>query len=424
VSVLSRALFAVAGGALAAAAVLPVAATAAPIPHPQFTMMPSASASPAPLPSPEPTPGLLEGRIWLDTNANGVADKGEAPVAGVRIVAVPGPVSIDALLAGKAIPGAVETTSQDNGIYGLAHLKGPKVTVYAVPEAASRLRLTKQVSTPADGNSDFTGKAVTSDGSPRYYGVRTGVIVGADKSAELDAGLVAIPRESGVACIRAWNDTNRDGIRGGGENPIAGLPAFVLPAPAAPAPSASPAASGTGTALRSLVRRSPSQKPAADVPVTNADGELCTDGLRPGKYFAYLGLGPVVIVGGKADIKPVWTLTKQDQGSNDAIDSDFGKPGAEVPPAFANKFVTVALTVSVQKPVVVDGGLFKNGVHPTPSPSAGPSTQPSASPSAPAGGGSLPTTGAAVGGFLAAGALLVGGGIALTVITRRRRSLS
>ena len=80
-SVLSRALFAVAGGALAAAAVLPVAATAAPIPHPQFTMMPSPSASPAPAPSAKPTPGLVEGRIWLDANANGIYDKGEAPVA-------------------------------------------------------------------------------------------------------------------------------------------------------------------------------------------------------------------------------------------------------------------------------------------------------------------------------------------------------
>ena len=65
---------------------------------------------------------------------------------------------------------------------------------------------------------------------------------------------------------------------------------------------------------------------------------------------------------------------------------------------------------------MVDAGLVKGAV---PSPSTSPTV--TATP-APGGGGSLPTTGAALTGLLGAGVLLIGGGIGITVLARRRRS--
>ena len=76
--------------------------------------------------------------------------------------------------------------------------------------------------------------------------------------------------------------------------------------------------------------------------------------------------------------------------------------------------------------VDVDAGVFRDEPSPSPSASAtadpSASNSPSAAPAPGTAGGSLPKTGLAIGGFLLAGAVLIGGGTALTLAARKRRT--
>jgi hypothetical protein len=424
VSVLSRALLTVAGGALTAAAVLPAAtalAQPATSPEPSASAVvetPSPSPSPTPSPSasvqipqPEPTPAAIAGRIWGDANANGLYDQGENPAQSVRVVLATGPVDPKALFSGKAIPGTRETTSDSAGVYVFEHVPDRALHVYVVPPDS--VKLTQHLLAPLDRNSDFAPKSVTVKGAVHHYGLRSGIHPPAERTTDLDAGLVEdTTPDPGQICVHAWNDADRDGIRDRDEKPVAGLPAFILPVKQdTPSVVKRKLAALKPAALKKIASE---EADPDDILVTDDDGELCLAG-KDGDYNAYLGLGPIVVrPGSDPDIDKIWTLTLQDQGTNDAIDSDFGPAGSEVPAALRPKFASVKRTIKDGNTVPVGAGVYDDKA-PTPTPSV------SASP-APGGGGSLPVTGAAVGGFLAAGALLIGGGVLLTVLARRRRS--
>jgi hypothetical protein len=225
----------------------------------------------------------------------------------------------------------------------------------------------------------------------------------------LDAGIIDPhrPADNGVACVRAWNDRDRNGLRAKGEPGVAGLLVVVFPLDKQ-APRKALTAPSIATKRAAAPRK---------LPVTDKAGRYCFTDLPAGKYQAVIALGPLKYdaKGNPVGIERVWTLTAPNVGNDELIDSDFklitdGKLGPELK---GKAGLTDAFRVKDDKTTTVDAGVFKDEPKPTPSP-----TKP---PAPGTGGGSLPVTGVAAGGILAAGALLLGGGVAMTVLARRRR---
>jgi LPXTG-motif cell wall-anchored protein len=171
---------------------------------------------------------------------------------------------------------------------------------------------------------------------------------------------------------RVWADRNRDNVRGSGEP-------------------------GIGRVTVALFDATGSGKKAAEPLATKANGTYTFTHVPDGLYNVVVTLPD-----------GAWRFARPNAGADDTdsdIEADAGKR-------------TGHATVEVKdgKTHPVDGGIAP--ATPGPAPSASPLPSPAAPPAA----GSLPVTGAAVGGFLAAGATAVALGIGAVVVARRRRS--
>ncbi len=190
------------------------------------------------------------------------------------------------------------------------------------------------------------------------------------------------PAKPGTIAGRVWHDANSNGRQDKGEKGVAGARVVINVADGMKVKIVKRITTGADG------RYSATKLPAGE---SRYGVSIATPA---GKKWAFTELG-VGAEQGDSDVRPV--------ESDEVLDSWFGK-GATV--GFHNR-----TDVFAGKTTVIDAGL----------------TLPASSGN---GGGTdnddddtLPKTGAALGGLLGAGALLVGGGIALTVMARRRRAV-
>lgn len=425
-----------------AAATLAVA-FGAPASAAETSPSPSTSASPPAAPEPlekatepdesetEDASAHIDGIVWDDRNRNGVRDTDESPLADATVLIEPiddGEMSqktrLDALTRTRGVQRGLLVRDEaflgvrtgSDGRYEFGELPAVAVRVWVVgprPTEAANWRVSPR-GKGSDRNRDSDFTEVTVDlpglpgGGPLYLGKSDRLELRPNQNRTLDAGLF-LKKHAGSISGRVWNDRNRNGVQDAGEKGVKGLPVVAL---AARASMLSNSSSGAVARLTA--------NPAFHQTTTDATGGYSFPEVVPGTWMVAVGAGPLSPDGRDIPVI-VWTFTKKDAGGDDTKDSD-----VLLSERLQNKAaLSDALTIGRDEKVDVDAGVFRD--EPSPSPSASSTTEPSESTSPPAkpvpgtGGGSLPKTGLAIGGFLLAGALLIGGGTVLTLAARRRR---
>jgi hypothetical protein len=200
---------------------------------------------------------------------------------------------------------------------------------------------------------------------------------------------------------RIWHDKNKNGIQDAGEPGLANIPLLALDSDDIPVRGAKTLPDAKVKA--ELKAATPEADDGFPGVFTDKDGRYEFTGLKPGPIG--VALFPVTVVNDEAIAE--WKLSPPDQGNDATKDSDFHPE---------EDFGFLEFEGAPCDTVTADGGLFNDEdgapATVTPSPTSGGGD----------GGGSLPNTGLAIGGFLVVGTALIGGGIALTVMARKRRS--
>ncbi len=222
-------------------------------------------------------------RVWLDANANGLQDTGEAGIANV---------TVNLLNAAGAIIATTATNSGGN--YLFSGLTPGDYAVQVVAPSGYRITAKDQGGNDAT-DSDFdptTGKTVLT------------TLSGGENDMTWDAGLVQQARIGDLV----WEDRNYNGIQDAGEAGIANVSVKLL--------------SSTGAVLQTTY--------------TDANGNYGFN-VDAGSYKVQ-----VIAPSG-------YFTTKQDQGTNDGIDSDINASG-----------MSGLYTVTTgQQNLTVDGGLYQ-----------------------------------------------------------------
>ena len=224
------------------------------------------------------TQASLGDRVWLDANANGQQDAGEAGVAGLSVTLTGG--GLDGLLATTQDNTSASTTTSADGAYGFAGL---------TPGVEYQVQFAK----PADAV--FTGSNIgvdASDSDAAANGLSQIVkLASGEANNTIDAGFY-VPASIGD---RLWVDTNANGQQDDGATGIAGA-AVTL----------------TGGGLDGLIATTADN--TSTTTTTGADGYYQFKNLTPGQYQLQFA-------------KPADMLfTKQNTGS-DASDSDVDAAG-------------------------------------------------------------------------------------------------
>jgi hypothetical protein len=376
-------------------------------------------------------PVLLTGQVWNDANGDGIKTAAEQKngVAGVTIT----------VRYADGTP-LTQVTGAD-GKYKFEKLRAAEVDVTVTPPISDlEWHFSPTDATKDEQNdSDFVSQ-YNKDAEPPYTGVDHVKLQG--EHVKRDAGISSdgdIPQPTGTGVVqgKVWNDKNRNGVYDkGSEQGVAGLPVLLFAGvDETPAP-------GDETTTQELVKRLAARPHAladAGSPVTTDHwGNYRFGKVLPGSYFIAIPPGPVK----DGDTTDMWKFTKANVGTDDTIDSDVTVNETE-DLAMSKSFTIDAKTQKVE----IDAGVYtgpdpqptassSEGPGPVPTPSASIKPTPKPTPSvsasasavptasavpAPGGGGSLPVTGAAIGGIVSAAVLLIGGGVALTVLARRRR---
>ncbi len=405
--------------------------TASPMPTPVPTDSPAPSASaepsvPATSPSatPSPTPSVsakptgrtlpkadvapvVRGKVWYDERRNGLQDSWEEGVRGVTV-----------LLWQKSATGAETSEATRTGYDGSYEFRDAKpgpARVEVIGTSVDFRTIYWEFSPANKGtndakDSDFTAAQTDGpNGKKIWVGHVRSLELKAGGTVTLDAGvfdpeLPDVPRITVTG--RVWHDNNRNGIRDAGEPGVkdivvfAGHPGFF---------ENRPAESPAKAVARARAKAKVDDDDAAhgiDFAMTAADGTYTIETVGPGLTQVAVFTQPY----DARDESDPWHFTTFHVGGDRSKDSDVEATQRE----YELGKVTVGLSrtarIAKDKVFGVDAGLHQNETTPTATPVP-----------APGGGGSLPATGAALGGILAAGAALVGGGVALTVLTRRRR---
>lgn len=151
-------------------------------------------------------PAALGDRVWLDANANGQQDDGEAGVAGVTITLAGG--GADGLLATTADNTSATVTSDSDGRYAFAALTpGNQYQVHFAAPAGLVL-------TGANVGADSSDSDAAAGGLSQIVTLASG-----ENNQTIDAGLYA-PASLGD---RVWLDANANGRQDAGEAGIAGV---------------------------------------------------------------------------------------------------------------------------------------------------------------------------------------------------------
>ncbi|WP_432377511.1 SdrD B-like domain-containing protein [Duganella sp. P38] len=201
-------------------------------------------------------------RVWLDTNGNGIQDKGEGGVAGVKVYL------LDA--AGRVVGSPVVTDANGNYLFS-----GLKPGTYSVQFDKTTL--------PA-GYAFTSANAGTDDSKDSDANTVTGIthsVTGSsgDAITSLDAGIVKVKGSIGD---RVWEDKNFNGLQDSGESGVSGVKVNLLDA--------------NGKLLATTT--------------TAADGSYLFDNLAAGNYKVQV-------------VTPTgYYYTKSNVGSDDKIDSD------------------------------------------------------------------------------------------------------
>lgn len=185
---------------------------------------------------------FVGGRIWQDTNNNGLQDIGEPPLPGITLELLQGSRASDPPLA-SVITGA-------DGRYLFAV---PANTAFNIRLAAnSRASLANQgwrlTAANIGGNDRIDSDIVARYGYIEFAGVNYGHIGGGSTGAAIampmresggldggeshfyDLGLTRF-QPTGELGDRVWNDLNRNGLQDSGEPGIAGVPVTLRPDP-------------------------------------------------------------------------------------------------------------------------------------------------------------------------------------------------
>ncbi len=225
-------------------------------------------------------------KVWLDSNGNGVQDSGEAGVGGV---------SVKLLNASGAV--LATTTTDGNGNYLFSDLTPGDYAVQVVAPSGYTLTAKDQGGNDAT-DSDFdptTGKTIVT------------TLTGGENDMSWDAGLKQIVTKARLGDT-VWEDMNYNGIQDAGEAGISGVKVYLR--------------NTAGTILKTTY--------------TDSQGKYGFD-VDAGTYQVQV-------------VKPSgYYVTKQNQGSNDGVDSDINSSG-----------YTGLYTVSAgQQNLTVDAGLYK-----------------------------------------------------------------
>jgi uncharacterized repeat protein (TIGR01451 family) len=132
--------------------------------------------------------------VWLDRNANGIRDAGEAPLAGVKVYA---DLNNDGVWAANEPYGTTDT----NGLYGIGGLTGGSYVIRVA---------TNSLPAGVTGVYDLDGTV---------FGVATVSLSAGAYTNAVDFGY----RAAGVIGDRVWLDENSDGIQDAGEAGIANV---------------------------------------------------------------------------------------------------------------------------------------------------------------------------------------------------------
>ncbi len=255
----------------------------------------------------------LGNHVWIDENGNGIQDAGEAPVAGLAVTLY----KINpADLANPILLSTMDTLA--DGSYLFDNLDaGDYVVVFDqlanhVPTGAT---------TGSDAGVDSDARIINNAASPFDTMLATPTISLGAGTSDLtwDQGFYQ-PAELGDI---VWLDSNVNGIQDGGETGVPGVTVNLL--------------DGAGNPV--LVGGNPVTT------TTAADGSYLFTDLVPGVYTVQF----------VAPASHVFTL--QDQGGNDAIDSDAGLSNSQ------NPGVTGPITLSSgDSNLTVDAGIFDDAV--------------------------------------------------------------
>ncbi len=155
----------------------------------------------------------VSGTVWLDTNANGVQDAGEARFAGSTVQLWN---TVDGIAGnGNDVQVASDQVTDANGHYSFADLSAGNYYIKVVPPAGFGAHI---LPLPAADSAINPGTAPVNQSpvfSLAYNQANTG----------LDAGLALLPVTiSGMA----WHDSNGNGIREAGETALTGITVALM----------------------------------------------------------------------------------------------------------------------------------------------------------------------------------------------------
>ncbi len=213
--------------------------------------------------------GELGDRVWLDEDEDGIQDAGETGVAGI---------AVDLFDGGGAL--VASTVTDGTGIY---NFPDPAPGTYYLSFTAP----TGFAFSPSDqGGND----AVDSDVDPLSGFTAVFALVAGETALLWDAGLVPVTAQVGD---RVWLDDDANGIQDGGETGVAGVTVNIYREADPPFPL-------LGTPV--------------DTAVTDGDG-FYAFAVEPGTYFLEF-------------VCNASAFTAQDQGNDDAVDSDVNPASA------------------------------------------------------------------------------------------------
>lgn len=222
----------------------------------------------------------LGDRVWYDSNRDGDQDAGEPGVAGVTVNLYRPGFGPDGIAGnGDDALSVATTVTNAYGYYVFNNLIPAIYTVgFVAPSGHVITSLDATGGTAPTDGSDSDADPAT--GRTTYYSLPTGA-----KNMSVDCGIYSNQPAANVGALGnfVWNDLNGDGVQTAGEPGVAGITVTLY--------------NNVGTAIATTS--------------TDANGAYLFTNLTPGNYTVGFG-----------NLPAGFSFTTQDNGGNDAIDSD------------------------------------------------------------------------------------------------------